>query len=162
MNAFKTTLLATALLAAAPLASAATATDPMTVSITIENSCTVTANDLNFNTQTTLAANIDVGTTVSVLCTGAGPINVGFSTGAGAGATYGSRKMTGPALIDYSLYSDAGRTSVLGDGSAGTVRIGSTSTGVAQSFDVYGRVFAGQNPKPVGTYTDTVVATVEF
>jgi len=67
--------------------------------------------------------------------------------------------MTGPALIDYALYRDAARTEVLDDS---TVRIGATSTGVAQSFDVYGRVFAGQNPKPVGTYTDTVVATVSF
>lgn len=162
MTKFKSTLLASALLVVAPLASAATATDPMTVSITIANSCTVTANDLNFNTQTTLAADIDVGTTVSVSCTGAGAIAVGFSTGGGTGATFASRKMTGPALIDYSLFRDAARTEVLGDGTGTTFRIGSTSTGVAQTFDVYGRVFAGQNPKPVGSYTDTVVATVEF
>lgn len=162
MNKFKSTLLAAALLAIAPIATAATANDSMTVSITIQNSCTVTANDLDFNTQTTLASNIDVGTTVSVSCTGAGPVAVGFNTGAGAGATYASRKMTGPALIDYSLFRDPARTEVLGDGTGTTFRIGATSTGVAQSFNVYGRVFAGQNPKPVGAYTDTVVATVEF
>lgn len=162
MNVFKTILLTTALLAVAPLAGAAVATDPMTVSITIQNSCTVTADDLSFNTQTTLAADIDVGTTVSVACTSAGPIAVGFNTGTGAGATFDSRKMTGPALIDYSLFRDAARTEVLGDGTGTTFRIGATSTGVAQAFNVYGRVFAGQNPKPVGSYSDTIVATVEF
>lgn len=160
MTMFKTTLLATALLAASPLAFAAgTATGNMTVSIEIQNNCTISANALSFGTPDTLAANIDAATTVSVSCSGLGAFNIGFNAGTGAGATFASRKMTGPALIDYALYRDAARTQVLDNS---TVRIGATSTGVAQSFDVYGRVFAGQNPKPVGTYSDTVVATVSF
>ncbi len=160
MTVFKTTLLATALLAVTPLASAATATGNMTVSITIENSCTISANALSFGTPNTLAADIDAATTVSVTCTGAGPINIGFGAGAGTGATFAGRKMTGAtATIDYALYRNVGRTEVLNET---TMRIGANSTGVAQSFPVYGRVFAGQNPKPVGAYSDTVVATVEF
>jgi len=160
MNLMKTTLLAAALLCVAPLAFAAgSATGNMAVSIEIQNSCSISANALSFGTPNTLAANIDGATTVSVTCTGAGPINIGFGVGAGVGATSASRKMTGPALINYTLYRDPSRTQVLDDT---TVRIGGTSTGVAQSFDVYGRVFAGQNPKPVGTYSDTVVATVSF
>lgn len=165
MNLFKTTLLATALLAVAPLASAAVTSDSMTVSIQINNSCTVTADDLDFGPQTSLASDIDVDTTVSVSCTGIGSINIGFSVGTGTGASYASRKMTGASsLISYSLYDDAARlpANILGDGSAGSVRIGATSTGAAQSFPVFGRVFGSQGAKPTGSYTDSVVATVEF
>ncbi|RPE80217.1 Csu type fimbrial protein [Vulcaniibacterium tengchongense] len=165
MKLLKPTLLATALLAAAPAALAATQTANMNVSITIENSCTIVANPLNFGTRNTLANDIDAATTVKVTCTGQGPISIAFGTGGGAGATLASRKMSrtgGAELINYALYRDAGRTQVLGDGSASTARIAGTSTGAEQSFDVYGRVFGGQGPKPVGAYTDTVVATVEF
>lgn len=163
MSIFTRTAVAAALLAAAPLASAATATDTMTVSITIENSCTVTANDLDFGTRNTLASNIDASSTVAVACTGAGPIAVAFSAGAGASATFASRKMTGASsTINYSLYADAARTQVLGDGTTGNVVISATSTGTSTSFAVHGRVFGSQNPKPVGSYTDTVTATVTF
>lgn len=65
-------------------------------------------------------------------------------------------------VIDYSLYADAARTQVLGDSTGGSVLISGTSTGGTDSFPVYGRVFGGQNPKPVGSYSDNVVATVTF
>lgn len=160
MNVLKTTLLAAALLAASPLAFAAgSASSNMTVSIEIQNNCTISANALSFGTPDTLAANIDAATTVSVSCSGVGAFDIGFSAGAGTGATFASRKMTGPALINYALYRDAARLQVLDDT---TVRISATSSGSAQSFDVFGRVFAGQNPKPTGTYSDIVVATVSF
>lgn len=76
MSIFTRTALAAALIAAAPLASAATASDTMEVSITIQNSCTIAANDLGFGTVNTLAANIDASTTVDVVCTGAGPLSI--------------------------------------------------------------------------------------
>ena len=165
MSTFTRTILAAALLVAAPLASAATASDTMVVSITIENSCTIAANDLSFGVVNTLAANIDAGTTVDIVCTGAGPLSIEFTAGAGAAATFASRKMTdgvSTAVIDYSLYADAARTLVLGDSTGGSVVISGTSTGGTDSFPVYGRVFGVQNPKPVGSYSDTVVATVTF
>lgn len=163
MSIFTRTALAAALLAAAPLASAATASDDMIVSITIVNSCTIDATDLNFGTQNSLAANIDADTTVEVACTGAGPLDIAFTVGGGTGATFDTRLMTGATdTIEYSLYSDAARTQVLGDGTGGSAVISSTSTGGTDSFPIYGRVFGGQNPKPVGSYTDTVTATVTF
>ncbi len=165
MSIFTRTALAAALLAAAPLAFAGTDSDTMIVSITIENSCTIAANDLGFGTQNTLAANIDAMTTVEVVCTGAGPLSIEFTAGAGGAATFATRQMTDAVssdTIDYSLFADAGRTQVLGDGTGGSVVIAGTSTGGTDSFDVFGRVFGGQDPKSVGSYSDTVTATVTF
>ncbi|MDQ3269256.1 MAG: spore coat U domain-containing protein [Pseudomonadota bacterium] len=165
MSIFTRTALAVALVAAAPLASAATANDTMLVSITIRNSCTIVANDLAFGSVSTLAANVDASTTVDVTCTGRGPLSIEFTSGTGASATFASRKMTDTVstnVIDYSLYRDAARTQVLGDGSGGSVTIGGVSTGATNSFPVYGRVPGGQDPKTAGSYSDSVVATVTF
>lgn len=165
MSIFTRTALAAAMLAAAPLAFAATANDTMIVSITIENSCTIAANDLSFGTQNTLAANIDADSSVDVVCTGVSPLTIEFTAGAGGAATFASRQMTDAVstdTINYSLFADAGRTQVLGDGTSGSVVIAGNSTGGTDSFPVFGRVFAGQNPKSAGSYTDTVTATVTF
>lgn len=163
MNLLKSSLLAVALLATAPLAMAATATASMNVTLTLNNSCTVAANPLNFNTQTTLAAAIDAQTTMTVTCVSAGPYTVAIGAGGGTGASFASRKMTGPSAntVNYSLYAETGRTNVIGDGTSGNVTLAGSASGVT-TFDVYGRVFGSQNPKPVGVYTDTVTATVSF
>lgn len=165
MHLLSRTALATALLAVAPLAIAATATDQFDVSITIENSCTVLVGDLVFPTSNTLATAVDGSTTGAVTCTGIGSYTVAFDNGGGASATSGSRKMTGAtSTIDYLLARDSARTELLGADS-GTFTIGGTSTGggtADASFTIYGRVLANQDPKPTGTYTDTVTATVTF
>ena len=172
MSFLNRTALAVALLAAAPLASAATATSDMEVSITITNSCTITANPLDFGTQTSVDSAIEDATTITLDCTAIdSDAKITFDNGDGTGATFDSRKMTDPvsgATINYGLYVDSGRTSFAGDGAGNgealvTDRDGNTgSTGTVQTFDLYGRVFGSQGPKPVGSYTDTVTATVTF
>lgn len=152
--------LATTLLVVAPLASAGTASDSFQVSVTIENSCTIVANDLDFGTRDTLETDIDAQTSVDVTCTGISPLTVSFDNGTGAGATAAARKLTnGGSTIDYVLASDSARTELLGAG-AGT--IGALATGGTDVFPIYGRVLANQNPKQVGRYLDTVTATVAF
>jgi spore coat protein U-like protein len=65
----------------------------------------------------------------------------------------------GTDVLKYDLYSDSGRTTVWGN-TAGT---GKTHTGTGSSTDltVYGTLPHGQN-KSVGSYSDTVLATVTF
>lgn len=171
MTVFTRTALAAALLAAAPMAFAQSATDDMIVSIEIQNACTITANALDFGTQTSVDADIDDATTVELDCSAVdSAVEITFGNGTGTGATFDNRQMTsaGGDTIDYSLFVDAARTQHLGDGNGNgealvTDADGNTgSTGTVQTFDVYGRVFGGQGPKPVGAYTDTVVATVSF
>ena len=157
---FRNAALALALLAVAPLASAGTANDSFKVSITIENSCTIAANDLDFGTRDTLEDAIDAQSSVDVTCTGVSPLQVSFDNGTGAGGTASARKLTnGGSTVDYVLAKDSARTELLGTG-AGT--IDAMSTGETQVFPVYGRVLANQNPKQIGRYLDTVTATVTF
>src|ERR1700752_4919305 len=96
---------------------AATSTTTMTVQMTITASCTVnSAATLNFGTQGVLTTNVDQTSTIQVTCTNTTPYNIGLNVGTGAGATVASRKMTsGGNTVNYTLYSNAGRTTVWGN-----------------------------------------------
>jgi len=61
--------------------------------------------------------------------------------------------------VQSKVAKDTARTELLGTG-AGTIT--AQSTGGTDSFPIYGRVLAGQNPKAIGQYLDTVTATVSF
>ena len=159
-------LLLAALVASAFTASnaiAATAFDDFTVKITLANSCTIVADDLDFGTNSGLTANIDVNSAVHVTCTGANPVSVSFNPGSGTGSTTASRFMnSGANVVGYNIYMDAGFATPLGT-TAGTDTIDFTSTGGGTADDkvVYGRVPA-QAAKPNGTYLSTVRATVTY
>ncbi|MCX2780708.1 Csu type fimbrial protein [Microbulbifer thermotolerans] len=146
-------------------AAAFSATEDTTflVSITVENSCTISVNDLNFGTVNDLTPSISASTTGTVTCTGLAPVSVSFDAGTGGASTFATRQMDdGVNTIDYNLYRDAANTEILGDGSGGTFTIDFTSTGGADAFDVYGLTDPGQNPKPAGTYNSTITATATF
>jgi spore coat protein U-like protein len=165
MTSLRTAALAAAcaLACAIPAADAATTSDTFLVQIVLENSCTVTANDLDFGTTPGLTANIDVNTTVDVVCSGANPVSLAFNAGTGSGSTIPARLMnSGANTVSYNLYREAGRTTVLGN-TAGTNTIDFTSTGSGSTdvADVFGRVPA-QAAKPNGTYQSTVTATLTF
>jgi spore coat protein U-like protein len=68
-------------------------------------------------------------------------------------------KDTGENYLAYFLYSNEGRTTVWGNTEVSGVS--DTGTGATSEKTIYGAVTGGQN-KPVGSYTDTVVATVTF
>jgi spore coat protein U-like protein len=144
-------------------ARAATETTTFQVQITIVAACEISSvNDLDFGSHGVLAANIDVSTTFDVQCTLDTPFNIGLDAGTGAGATVATRRMTGPAsaTIDYSLFTDAGRTTVWGD--TPTVdTVDDTGTGSAETFTVFGRVPPQTTPAP-GLYADTITITVTF
>ncbi len=151
-------------LPAAP-ARAATATSTFTVTATVQASCQISTTNLNFGNYSGLQD--DATSTVTISCTNTTPYSVGLNQGSGSSATVTSRKMTGPgspggagATLGYSLYQDSGRTVNWGN-TAGTDTEAGTGNGTAQVLTVYGRVPASEFVTP-GTYTDTVVATVNF
>ena len=117
---------------------------------------------LDFQTQGVLVANVDRQADIAVQCTNNTTFNVGLDAGAGSGATVTTRKMTSgaAATINYSLYTDAGRTTVWGN-TVGTNTVSSSGTGMSQTFTVYGRVPPQTTPAP-GTYTDTITVTVTY
>src|SRR5262249_55107081 len=123
----------------APLA--ATATSSFTVSVTITATCTInSASTLNFGTQGVLGANVDQTSTIQVTCTNTTPYNIGLDAGTGTGATVTTRKLTsGGATVNYTLYSDSGRTTVWGN-TIGTNTVAGTGNGSGQNYTVYGRI----------------------
>lgn len=141
---------------------AATTTSTFQTQITIQASCTIlAASTLDFGTQGALIANVDQTSTVQVQCTNTTPYNIGFDAGTGAGATVTNRKMTsGGATINYSLFSNAGRTTNWGN-TVGTDTVSATGNGASQSYTVYGRVPPQTTPAPA-TYTDTITITVTY
>ena len=110
------------LIASGNSANAAIATTTMTVQMTITATCTVnSASTLNFGTQGVLSANVDQTSTIQATCTNTTPYNIGLNAGTGTGATVAVRKMTSAAnTVNYTLYSNSGRTTVWGNRSAPT------------------------------------------
>lgn len=160
MSVLNRTALAAALLAAAPLAFAAGSdTATMQVSIDIVNSCTITATDMAFP-QENVESVATATATLTVDCTASDDDFTIALDGGGSGDT-SARRMDGPgtATIDYQLYSDSAYGTVWGNTTGQTV--GGTSTGGLQPYTVYGEILA-QGAKPVGTYTDSITATVTF
>jgi spore coat protein U-like protein len=141
---------------------ATTTTTTFTVQMTITAACTiVSAATLNFGSQGVLTANVDQSSTIQVQCTNTTPYNIGLNAGTGAGATVAVRKMTsGGATINYSLYTDSGRSTVWGN-TVGTDTVSATGNGSAQSTTVFGRVPPQTTPAPA-TYTDTITVTVTY
>jgi spore coat protein U-like protein len=105
---------------------------------------------------------IDVTSTISVRCTGpilgVLPTLVCLSIPAGtAGSSISDRRIaTGSHSVQYQIYTDAARTQIwggLGESSPPrAVNFATLSGTQTQNVTVYGRVFAGQGSKSVGTY----------
>jgi spore coat protein U-like protein len=83
----------------------------------------------------------------------------------GNSGTYAFREMrkAGSGTLRYNLYLDATRTQIWGDATGGTVHFGPflPVLNFNHTVTIYGRIPA-QQASPVGSYTDTVVATINF
>ena len=153
----------------APSADAATQTANLSVTASVAANCAISTSAVAFGAYDPIVANattdLDATGTVSVTCTSGA--SAGITLGQGANADTGStddvplRRMNDGATgyLSYALYSDSGRTTTWGNTVA--TEVAHTGTGAQANLTVYGRVTAGQNV-PVGSYSDTVVATVTF
>ena len=171
-------LAATALLASAGLAQAAGPTGGATpaniaVSATIVAKCTISTTAVAFGEYDPVTgSNVTAEGSVEVACTKG---SSGLSVGLGDGANYASstRNMNGGTSSDklaYSLVQPTGNA--VGDpcpafssGTAWTTASALTLTSplakTARTYKVCGQIAAGQD-KSVDSYTDTVVATINF
>lgn len=135
-------------------------------------SCSASAAPTLFGTYNPLSASANLSTgSVTVTC-GINSIailqsyTVALSTG--GSASYAPRRMhAGANTLQYQLYRDAGRTSVWGDGTAGSAVVSggfllSVLVPVSATHTVYGRIPALQTSVPVGSYTDTITVTVSY
>ena len=92
--------------------------------------------------------------------------NYNIDLSIGGGTSYAGRRMSaGSANLSYQLYTGPAHIQIWGDGTGASSsvkgadnipRIGGTTT-----YNVYGRILAGQTVKP-GTYTDLIIATVSY
>lgn len=147
---------------AASPALAATATTTFAVTATVLQTCLVAASPLAFgNYDPTSATATNGNTTLLVTCTSSTPYTVGLSAGGGAGATVATRKLTnGGNTLNYSLYQDAGHTTVWGN-TVSTDTLAGTGTGLPVTHTVYGRIPALQAAVQ-GAYADTITVTVTY
>ncbi len=157
-------LLAAGLIAATTGALASTVTTSFQVQANVNAQCSISAVNLTFPAVDPLSSQTDGATTVTVKCTKNSAYTVGLNAGTTAGSTIAQRLMAnGADLMDYNLYTDAGRTSVWGNSAGSWVSGTGAGMGTAQVLNVYGRVAAGQTNLAVGTFTEpTVTVTVTY
>jgi spore coat protein U-like protein len=164
----KTALVAGACLAAAfatTPASADSKDTQLSVSASVSANCSISANAVNFGEVDTLSSSPVLGSgSIDVTCTNGTGWSAAADVGGGSGASFGTRRLTanGSDTLDYTLYRDAGRTQVWGDGSGSTFTVTGSGSGAQQSFTVWGRIPGGQSSAPAGSYTDTVNVTITY
>lgn len=139
---------------------------PFQVTANITSDCSVSASNIDFGSLGIASLQAGANTTgvLSVTCTKTVPYSLMLNAGTGAGATMANRRMTrsgGSETLNYSLYADAARTQVWGDGAGGSAWVTGTGTGVLQTRTVYAGLFPQTSP-PVGSYADTIIVTVTF
>lgn len=94
---------------------------------------------------------------IGVTCNASASYTISLSAG---GGSYSQRLMaSGAYRLGYNLFIDASRTSVWGDGTAGTAVL--SGNGTAANHTVYGRIPARQNAH-VGSYSDSIVVTLTY
>lgn len=110
----------------------------------------------------------DTNGNIAVTCTGVSGelVTLSIALSAGGSGTPGLRRMrNGSGSLSYNLYTTTTRTTVWGDGNAGTLlatdSFALSGTHVMRDYPVYGRTFARQNV-PVGAYSDSIVVTLNF
>ncbi|MFD2239273.1 Csu type fimbrial protein [Aureimonas populi] len=127
--------------------------DNLNVSLTVESSCTITAGALAFGPYVA-TADSQGSADLSVNCTPGTQYHVSL-----AATTDGTRTLTsGTNTLSYSLYSDAGFSSLFSEDPNGTKV---EAAAAAETITVYGRVPAAQSAV-VGNYTDTVTVTLTY
>ncbi len=137
-------------------------TTTFTVSATVQATCTITANPLNFGTY--LNAPQTATTMLGVTCTNTTPYNVGLSYGTEPYGAAPRRFMIGPGGngVLYTLSQDAAGQNLWGPTSDG-VGFAGVGNGALQTLTVYGQVAPSQYGIPIpGLYTDTIIATVTY
>jgi spore coat protein U-like protein len=158
-NSLKNLLASCVIILASSADAASTATTTFSVTAAVGSACTIASTNLAFGTYT--LAQLDGSSTVTVTCTSGAVVKIGLNAGTGSGATVSARKMaSGSNTLNYGLYSDSARSVVWGN-TPGTDTVNTTGTGSAQPFTIYGRIPANQT-SPVGSYSDTITATVNF
>ncbi|UUX97688.1 spore coat U domain-containing protein [Aquabacterium sp. J223] len=132
--------------------------------------CSVSTQALSFGTVNPLGGAVDSTGKVTVNCGGVVglliPLDVQFGAGSGS---FGTRMMkSGAHQLAYNLYGDPARTAIVGDGTAGTLKMTSSilldvlRLAPPLVMTVYGRMPGPQPLVAPGVYTDTLSVMVTY
>lgn len=148
-------------------AQGATAGGSVTSTATVLPICrSLTIAPLAFGNYDPTAANTTASATFTVQCSRATPVTVALDRGATTDSSIAARRLSDGRgnTLGYQLYSSADRTSVWGDGSAGSLAVTATGLGLEtiMQFTVYGEIPAGQSLAVPGQYTDSITITLTY
>jgi len=126
-------------------------------------SCTISAVGVNFGAYDVFSASPNDSTgSVTYSCTSIKPSDrIMIDLSRGSAPTFSPRQMKKSGeILGYNLYLDAAHTQIWGDNTGGTTRVNIKPDPTA-TITIYGRIPAG-NDVSAGSYTDTVIATINF
>ena len=140
-------------------------TGAIAATATVTTECNITATPLAFGEYDPVgahqAADLDGTATITLTCTKGAVASVALSLGLNAsGSTRQMRSMTGDSLT-YELHQDSSRLFVWNEEITSLLTLGPALSMAPRDLTVHGRVFGGQDVR-AGTYTDSVLATVNF
>ena len=149
---------------------AGTGTASMTVSSNIDVSCIISTTNIDFDAYDAVGAHSAADLTatggISSTCTtgSGGNIKIGQGLHASSGSTDAvpARRMVhatdATEFLEYNVYSDS-TWETKWDNATGEAY---TGTGIAQPLTVYGSITKNQTSAVVGSYTDTLVVTINY
>ena len=128
--------------------------------VSVQRVCDVTATDINLGVYypTNPGPTTGIGT-LTMQCTPHISASIEASIGSGS-STYTNRVLTnGHHVLQYNLYTNAGMSTILGDGSGGSQPIAHMTNGGIQITHYYARIPPKQFD-PVGNYASNVVLSL--
>jgi spore coat protein U-like protein len=143
------------------------ATGNFTVSTTVNQTCATSSPTLDFGAYnpitTNATANLDSSTTITVNCQFDANVTLAFDLGTSAlaghcGPSPQRCMANGNNYLSYNIYTSSSDRS---SGTPWTSPVTETVSGGSSTISIYGRVPGGQDAS-VGTYSDSVVATVYY
>ena len=141
---------------------AGTASATMGVSTTVNSNCLISTTALAFPVyDPTAAADTTSSSTITVKCNKNSVVSIAINGGSSASDTARTMLLTGQDPLNYALYSDAAYLKNWGT-TAGAQSATGTGLNSGVVLTVHGKIFMNQYTAGVGTYNDTVTATVTY
>jgi spore coat protein U-like protein len=149
-----------AALAAGSQASAQTATDTLSVQVTVQNSCSVGGTTIDFGTYSSgQSSDLDADGDLTYSNCPAGTLTVSLDAG-GSGNISNRQMSSGNGdNLSYQLYKNSARNQVWGADAEGLQQV--LLEAGSGSMTVYGRIVGNQDA-PAGQYSDVVNITMTF
>ncbi len=159
-------LIALSILTIAVPSFAGSATANLPISANVAAVCTITTTPVALGAYDPVVANaaapLNANGAVNVACTKGASATIDLGNGVNPNGTTNRQMANGLNMLGYGLYTNGTWTTVWCSGLTGGTTVSYTSASKAvTAITVYGQIPAGQDVA-VGSYADTVVATINY